>query len=139
MPTLNIKTDRQQEIIDITEQIAQIVRGSALVSPVHLAHHRRAHSSGLGAGSHCRLAERIQPTDSGVRVQPPTIPARPYPDTQRDNRGVSRCADPLRNSGPGRVPKSRVDRIRRPEAPPARSVADACRWLDSGHRASLAQ
>ena len=28
MPTLNIKTDRQQEIIDIAEQIAQIVRGS---------------------------------------------------------------------------------------------------------------
>jgi len=139
MSTLNIKTDRQQEIVDITEQITQIVRGSGLVSPVHLAHQRRAHSSGSRAGSHCRHAGRIQPTDSGVRVQPTTIPARPCPHTQRDNRGVSRCADPLRNSGPVRVPKSRVERIRRPESPPPRSVSDACRWLDSGHRARLAQ
>jgi len=99
MSTLNIKTDRQQEIVDITEQITQIVRGSGLVSPVHLAHQRRAHSSGSRAGGHCRHAGRIQPTDSGVRVQPTTIPARPCPHTQRDNRGVSRCADPLRNSG----------------------------------------
>ena len=30
MSTLNIKTDRQREIVDITEQIAQIVRGSGL-------------------------------------------------------------------------------------------------------------